>query len=69
MSKEKVNYVFVNDCAVDGCNKKNIGQGKQMCEEHQAAYEKGEKLKAFYGNTVQKRATLNNKPETSNLKP
>lgn len=50
-----MNVVFLNDCAVDGCKKKNVGKGKQMCKEHQAAYERGEKLKAFYGKTVQKK--------------
>lgn len=48
-------FIFVNDCAVDGCYKKNVGNGKQMCKEHQNAYERGEKLKAFYGKTVQKK--------------
>lgn len=50
-----MDVVFVNDCAVDGCKKKNMGGGKQMCEEHQAQYESGVKLKAFYGKTVQKK--------------
>jgi hypothetical protein len=49
-----MNLVFVNECAVDGCYKKNVGKGKQMCKEHQEAYERGDKLKAFYGKTVQK---------------
>lgn len=48
------NVVFLKDCAVDGCYKKNMGKGKQMCREHQEAYNNGEKLKAFYGKTVQK---------------
>lgn len=47
--------VFVNDCAVDGCTKKNIGNGFQMCKKHQEAYDRGDKLKAFYGKTVQKK--------------
>lgn len=47
--------VFVNDCAVDGCYKKNLGNGKQMCKEHQSSYERGETLKAFYGKTVRKK--------------
>jgi len=54
-----MNLVFVNECAVDGCYKKNVGKGKQMCKEHQAAYEKGDKLKAFYGKTVQKKEFQN----------
>lgn len=32
--------VFVNDCASDGCYKKNLGKGKQMCKEHQDNKEK-----------------------------
>jgi len=47
--------VFVNDCAVDGCYKKNVGNRKQMCKKHQAAYERGEKLVAFYGRIVKKK--------------
>jgi hypothetical protein len=47
--------VFINDCAVDGCGKKNMGKGSQMCKEHQAKYNAGEKLIAFYGKTVQKK--------------
>ena len=54
-----MDLVFVNDCAVDGCNKKNVGKGKQMCKEHQAKYEAGEKLVAFYGKTVQKKEFQN----------
>lgn len=50
-----MDFVFVNDCAVDGCKKKNMGKGKQMCAAHQAQYEAGEKLIAFYGKTVQKK--------------
>jgi hypothetical protein len=29
-----------------------------MCVEHQTAYEKGDKLKAFYGKTVQKKDVI-----------
>ena len=49
--------VFMNDCAVDGCNKKNTFKkdGYQMCTEHQKQYNEGVKLKAFYGKTVQKK--------------
>ena len=54
-----MDVVFVNDCAVDGCGKKNMGKGKQMCKEHQAKYESGEKLIAFYGKTVQKKEFQN----------
>ena len=49
-------FIFVYDCAVDGCYKKNVGGGKQMCRAHQDAYERGEKLRAFYGRFVQKPA-------------
>lgn len=52
--------IFVNDCAADGCKKKNVGNGKQMCKEHQDAYERGESFKAFYGKTVRKK--IDNKP-------
>jgi len=52
-TKIKMNVLFVNDCAVDGCYKLNVGKGKQMCKEHQEAYERGDKLKAFYGKIVQ----------------
>jgi hypothetical protein len=47
--------IYINECAVDGCFKKSIGKGFQMCEKHQDAYEKGKKLKAFSGKTVQKK--------------
>jgi hypothetical protein len=50
---------FINDCAVDGCYKKNIGKGRQMCKDHQAQYESGMVLKAFYGKLVQKKNHLN----------
>lgn len=46
--------IFLTECAVDGCYKKNQ-EGKQMCEKHQAGYDGGEKLIAFYGKTVQKK--------------
>lgn len=46
--------VFLNDCAVDGCYKKNQ-KNKQMCPAHQEKYEAGETLKAFYGKTVKKK--------------
>ena len=47
--------VFLNDCAADGCYKKNLGDGKQMCKEHQEMYDKGIPFKAFYGKTVLKK--------------
>lgn len=47
--------VFVNDCAADGCYKKNLEKGKQMCKEHQKMYEEGKPFKAFYGKTVLKK--------------
>ena len=50
----EINIIFINDCAVDNCYKKNVGKGFQMCKKHQAAYDRGEKLKAFYGKIVQK---------------
>lgn len=49
-----MNVLYLNECAVDGCYKKSI-KGKQMCNDHQVAYDKGEKLIAFYGKTVQKK--------------
>lgn len=50
------NIVFLKDCAVDGCYKKNIGDGYQMCKKHQEMYDRGEKLIAFYGKVVQKQS-------------
>lgn len=54
-----MNIVFIEDCAVDGCKKKNIGNGYQMCKDHQSDYDLGKKLKAFYGKTVQKKVIQN----------
>lgn len=51
----KTKTVFVNDCAADGCYKKNLGKGKQMCKEHQQMYEDGKPFKAFFGKTVLKK--------------
>ena len=51
--------VFLEDCAADGCYKKNIGNGKQMCERHQKMYEDNIPFKAFYGKTVHKSASKN----------
>lgn len=48
-------YIFTEDCAADGCYKKNIGNGKQMCTEHQSMYDNGIPFKAFYGKTVLKK--------------
>lgn len=47
--------IFVNGCAADGCYKKNLGNGKQMCKEHQTMYDKGIPFKAFYGKIVLKK--------------
>lgn len=51
-----MNIFFLNDCAADGCSKKNenysLKNGKQLCKEHQDMYERGEPLKAFYGKTI-----------------
>lgn len=51
--------VFINECAADGCFKKNIGKGKQMCKKHQQMYEDGIPFKAFYGKTVLKKEYQN----------
>lgn len=48
--------VFMNECAVDGCYKKSI-KSKQMCSTHQAQYDEGKLLIAFYGKKVQKKIT------------
>lgn len=53
--------VFIKDCAADGCKKKNIGKGKQMCQEHEDMYENGIPFKAFYGKTVQKKQKVDEK--------
>ena len=50
-----MNTVFLNDCAADGCNKENLGQGIQMCKEHHEMYQKGIPFEAFYGKTVLKK--------------
>ncbi len=50
--------VFINDCAVDNCYEKNLGNGKQMCEEHEKMYQEGNPLKAFYGKTVMKKDNI-----------
>lgn len=51
----KNKFVFINECAVDGCKEKNMGYPPyQMCKRHQEAYDRGEKLIAFYGKIVQK---------------
>lgn len=46
--------VFLNDCAADGCYKKNLGKEKQMCKKHEQMYNDGKPFKAFYGKTVLK---------------
>lgn len=48
-------FIFVKQCAADGCYEKNLGNGKQMCKKHQQMYENGEPFKAFYGKTVLRR--------------
>lgn len=55
MHYKKMSLVFINDCAADGCYKKNLGKGKQMCEPHQQMYDEGKPFKAFYGKTVLKK--------------
>ncbi|WP_372772139.1 hypothetical protein [Mangrovibacterium sp.] len=55
--------VFLNECAADGCYKKNLGNGKQMCAEHQDKYDKGEPFKDFYGKTVLKKEFQTNKKQ------
>ena len=47
--------LFVNDCAADGCRKKNLGNGKQMCKNHQQMYDEGKPFKAFYGKIALKK--------------
>lgn len=56
-----MNMVFMNECAADGCYKKNVGNGKQMCKEHEEMYEKGIPFKAFYGKTVLRKEYQKNK--------
>ncbi len=55
--QQALGIVFLRECCVDGCYKRNTYKkdGKQMCKEHQAMYDAGEKLQAFYGRTVQRR--------------
>ena len=57
------NVVFINDCAADGCKKKNLGNGKQLCKEHEEMYEKGIPFKVFYGKTVLKKEFRNKQKE------
>jgi len=47
--------VFLNDCAADNCYNRNSGNGSQLCKKHQLLYDAGEKVKAFYGKTIQKK--------------
>ena len=51
----EMKITFTNDCAADGCYKKNLGKGKQMCKEHQQMYDEGKPFKAFYGKTILKK--------------
>ncbi len=57
-------FVFLRDCCVDGCHKRNTYKkdGKQMCKAHQAMYDAGEKLTAFYGRVVQRKEFQIDKP-------
>jgi len=57
---------FMNDCAADGCYKKNLGKGKQMCKVHQQMYEGGQPFKAFYGKTVLKKSNQSTHPSSCN---
>jgi len=50
-----VKIVFINDCAADGCYKKNLGSGKQLCAKHQKMYDDGVPFKAFYGKVLLKK--------------
>lgn len=52
--------VFLNECAADGCYKKNIGNGYQMCKEHQSMYDNGISFRGFGGKKVLKRQYQNN---------
>ena len=61
-----MNMIFLNDCAVDGCYKRNV-KGAQMCKKHQTMYEAGIPLKAFYGKTVQKKLNKDAHPQTAKL--
>jgi len=49
-----MDLIFLNDCAADGCKRKNL-KGKQLCKQHQDAYDRGERVKAFYGKTLLKK--------------
>lgn len=60
-----MNTVFLNDCAADGCYKKNLGKGKQMCKKHQQMYEEGKPFKAFYGKTVLKKEFQSKRPSNT----
>lgn len=61
-----MDIVFGNDCAADGCYKKNLGQGKQMCKEHQLMYDEGKSFKGFYGKTVLKKEFQSNNRKIKN---
>lgn len=59
-------YIFLEDCAADGCYEKNIGNGKQMCKKHQEMYDSGVPFKAFYGKTVLKTEFQNKQESKAN---
>lgn len=44
----------MTECAVDNCYKKQK-KGCQLCKEHEAEYQSGKKLVAFYGKEIQKK--------------
>jgi hypothetical protein len=59
-----MNIVFTNDCAADGCYKKNKGKGSQLCKNHQLMYDIGVSFKGFYGKTVLKKEFQKPKEQT-----
>lgn len=61
-----MNIIFLKDCAADGCYKRNVGNGSQMCKKHQDMYNKGIPFTAFYGKTVLKKEFQNTKPYINN---
>lgn len=60
--------VFINECAADGCMKKTLGKGKQMCDKHERMYERGEPFRAFYGKIVLKKEFQSNQSDKHNGK-
>ena len=47
----KLNFIFCNDCAADGCYRKKI-KGGLFCKTHQAEFEQGKDFTAHYGRSV-----------------